>query len=66
MSLQDAYLVGLMDKVVGKPAATDESQELWEFSESELWRNHDKELTGEPVASKNSEISRNPNAGNRK
>ena len=27
--LQDAYLGGLMDKVAGKPAATEDSQELW-------------------------------------
>ena len=29
--LQDACLGGLMDRVAGKLAATDESQELWEF-----------------------------------
>ena len=50
MRLQDAYLGGLMDIVAGKLAATDESQELWEFSGSESWTNHEKEVTGKPVA----------------
>ena len=63
--LQDAFLGGSMDEVAGKPVATDESQELWEFSESESWSNHEKEVTvklvahekviGKPVASRNSE-----------
>ena len=39
-----------MERVAGRPAATDESQELWEFSESESWSNHEKEVTGKPVA----------------
>ena len=51
--LQDAYLDGLMERVAGKPAATDESQELWEFSESESWSNHEKEVTGKPFAHDN-------------
>ena len=34
-----------MDKVAGKHAATDYSQELCEFSVSESWRNHEKEVT---------------------
>ena len=65
-----------MDKVAGKPAATDESQELWEFSESESWSNHEKEVAGKLVAhekvtwklvaSRNLEDSGNPKAGNRK
>ena len=33
--LKDAHLGGLLDRVAGKPAATDKSQELWEFSASE-------------------------------
>ena len=32
--LKDAHLGGLMDRVAGKPASTDKSQALWEFSES--------------------------------
>ena len=36
-----------MDRVAGKPAATDKGQESWEFSESESWSNHEKEVTGE-------------------
>ena len=74
--LQDAYLGGLMDKVAGKLAATDESQELWEFSESESWSSHEKEVTGKLVAheevtgklvaSRNSENSGNPKVGSRK
>ena len=39
-----------MDKVSGKLASTDESQEFWEFSESESWSNHEKEVTGKLVA----------------
>ena len=74
--LQDAYLGGLMDRVAGKLAATDESQEFCEFCESESWSNHEKEVTGKPVAhenvtgklvaSRNLEDSGNPNAGNKK
>ena len=52
VKLQDAYLGGLMEKVAGKPVATDESQELWEFSESETWSLHEEELTEKPVAYK--------------
>ena len=65
-----------MDKVAGTPVATDESQELWEFSESESWSNHEKEVTGKPVshekvtvkpvASKISENSGNPKGESRK
>ena len=71
--LRGAYVGGLMDKVAGKPAATDESQEFGEFSESESWSNHEKEVrgklvaheeaTGKPVTSRNSENSGNPKAG---
>ena len=52
VKLQDAYLGGLMEKEAGKPVATDESQELWEFSESETWSLHEAELTWKPVAYK--------------
>ena len=74
--LQDAYLGGLMERAAGKPAATDESQEFWEFSESESWSNHEKEVTGKlvahekvtgkPAASINSENPGNPKAESRK
>ena len=64
--LKDAYLGGLMVEVAGKPAATDESQELWEFSESESCSNHEKEVTGKLVESINSEISVTSKAGSRK
>ena len=46
-----------MAEVAAKPAATDESQESWEFHESESWSNHEKEVTGKLVASRNSENS---------
>ena len=61
-----------MDKLAWKPVATDESQVLWEFSESESWSNHEDEVTeklvahkkakGRLVASSNSENSENPKA----
>ena len=47
--LRDAYLGGWMVEVAVKPAATDKSQESWEFSESESWSNHEKKVTGKPV-----------------
>ena len=57
-------------------AATDESLQLCEFSESESWSNHEEEVTGKLVAhekvigklvaSRNSENSGSPKAGNRK
>ena len=55
-----------MVEVAGKLAATDKSQESWEFSESESWSNHEKEVTGKPVASRSSEKSGNSKAGSRK
>ena len=39
-----------MDDSGRKPVATEEKQVLWEFSESEGWSFHEKEVTGEPVA----------------
>ena len=45
---------------------TDKSRQAWEFSESESWSIHEKEVTGNPVASRNSENSRNSEAGSRK
>ena len=47
--LKDAYFGGLMVGVARKPAATDKSQESWEFSESESWSNHEKKVTVKPV-----------------
>ena len=64
--LKDSYLGGLMVVVAVKPAATDKGQESWDFSESESWSNHEKEVTVKPVASRNSENSGNSNAGSRK
>ena len=55
-----------MVEVVGKLAATDKSQESWEFSESESWSNHEKEVTVKLVASRNSGNSENSNVGSRK
>ena len=49
--LKDAYLGRLMAEVAEKLAATDKSQESWEFYESESWSNHEKEVTGKLVAS---------------
>ena len=64
--LKDAYFGGLMVEVAVKPAATDESQESWEFSESESWSNHEEKVTSKPVASRNSGNSGNSEAGSRK
>ena len=64
--LKDAYLGGLMVEVAAKLAATDKSQEFWEFSEYESWSNDGKEVTGKLVASKSSEYSWNSEAGSRK
>ena len=64
--LKDAYLDGLMVEVAEKPAATDKSQESWEFSESESWSNHEREVTGKLVASRSSENSGNSKAESRK
>ena len=57
--LKDVYFGGLMVGVAGKLAGTDKSQESWEFSESESesWSDHEKEVTGKTVASRNSESS---------
>ena len=63
--LKDAYFCGLMAEVGGKPAATDESRESWEFSESESWSNHEKEVMEKPVASRNPGNSKNSKAGSR-
>ena len=52
-----------MDSVAGKPAATDKSQESWEFSESKSWSTHEKEVTEKPVASRTSGNSENSAAG---
>ena len=65
VKLKDVFLGGLMDEVAVKPAATDQSQESSEFSESESKSNHEEELTGKLVASKNSEKSVNFEAGSR-
>ena len=64
--LKDAHLGGLIDRVAGKPAATDKSQESLEFSESESWSNHEREATGKPVASRTTGNSGNCEAGSRK
>ena len=60
--LQDAYLGGLMAKVVEKPVATDKRQESWDTPESESWNNHESEVTVNLVASRNSENSRSSEA----
>ena len=44
-----------MVEVAVKPAATDKSQESWDFPESESWTDHEKEVTGKLVASRNQE-----------
>ena len=38
----------------GKPVATEGIQVLWEFSESKSWSVHEDEVTGKPVAYKDS------------
>ena len=52
--LKDAYFGGLMDDSAEKPVATDKSHKSLEFSESESWSNHEKEVTVKLVASRNS------------
>ena len=52
-----------MAEVARKLAASDKSQDSWEFSESRS--NHEKEVTEKPVASRNSEKSGNCKAGSR-
>ena len=64
--LKDTYLGGLMVEVAEKPAATDESQESWEFSDSDSWNSHQKEVTVKPVASRDSDNSKSSKAGSRK
>ena len=54
--LKDAYFGGLMAEVAGKPAATEKSEESWEFSESETPSDHEEEVTGKPEASRISGI----------
>ena len=49
-----------------RPGILKASQESWEFSETESWSNHEKEVTEKPVASRNSRPSENSKAGNRK
>ena len=63
--LKDVYLGGLMVEVAVKLAATDKGQESWDFPESESWNNHEKEVTGRPVASIDSENSGNSKAGSK-
>ena len=50
VKLKDVYLGGLMDDSAEKLVATEESQVLWEFSESESCSVHEDEVTGKPVA----------------
>ena len=64
--LKDAHLGGLIDRVAEKPVATDKSQESLEFSESESWSNHEKEVTRKLVAFRTAGNSENSKAGNRK
>ena len=51
-----------MVEVAGKLVATEKSQELWDNPESESWSDHEKEVTGKPVLSRNSENSMNSEA----
>ena len=39
-----------MDKAAEEPAATGQSQEIWEFIESESWSNYEKGVAGTLVA----------------
>ena len=54
-----------MADVARKPAASDKSQDSWEFSESQSRSNHEKEVTEKLVASRNSGNSGNSKAGSR-
>ena len=42
-----------MVEVAEKPAATDKGQDSWEFSESESWSNHGKEVMEKLFVSRN-------------
>ena len=55
-----------MVEIAEKLAATDKSQKSWEFSESESWSNHEKEVTRKLDASRSSRNSGNSEAGSRK
>ena len=55
-----------MAQVAVKLAATDKSQDPWEFSEFESQSNDEKEVTVKPVASRNSGNSENSEAQSRK
>ena len=52
VKLKDVYLGGLMDESAGKLVATEETQVLWAFSESQSWSIHEDEVTGKSVAYK--------------
>ena len=54
--LKDAYLGGLMDRVAGKPAATEKSQGSCNFPESESWKDNEHRVTGKPVQPEIQEI----------
>ena len=51
-----------MDRVAGKPAATDKSQGSCNFPESESWNDNEHRVTGKPVATRNSGNSGNSEA----
>ena len=55
-----------MVEVTDKAAATDKSQASCEFSDSESWSSHQKEVTVKPVASRNSGNSESSKVGSRK
>ena len=55
-----------MVEVTDKGAATDKSQASCEFSDSESWSSHQKEVTVKPVASRNSGNLESSKAGSRK
>ena len=50
VKLKEVYLGGLMGESAGKPVATEENQEVWEFSESDSWSIHEDEVTGKLAA----------------
>ena len=64
--LEDAYFGGLMVEVAVKPAATDKKSGIMGFFWIWTWSNHEKEMTGKLVASRNSENSGDSKAGSRK
>ena len=64
--LKDAYFSRVNGCSSGETCRDREKSGIVECTESEPWSNHEKEVTGKLVASRNSENSLNSKAGSRK